>query len=384
MINAQKRKIIDTEFIFLIIYFLFAFLKVIFHTRFDTPWIDRVFFVICMALLAMFILDRRWHVKGWLWKMLVMVVFAISSYTTNRPFLMAYGMLIMCADVTSFRKIVCVSMAGTSIAVMVTVVACLSGFIENRETIIGGNTVGYAMGFNGRTGVPFHLFYVFLGYLYLKKNQLSWLELLFWAGVNYLMQQIFQVRLVYYLEYIVLALYILFVKMDFPILGKRLLCHVTTAAFPVSFSAWVLFNRVYDGHTSWMQKINLWLSGRLWLGNYALTRFELKFFGQYIKTGKVKMDIGEDYFYIDSGFLYSLMAYGLVFTIVVLLMYSVLSRYAFKMNQRVLLIWLVAIICFSLVNNTWVDVGFNPLLMAFSILLSRGTLEEHKDETLHE
>lgn len=373
---ALKRGGRGAEICFLAIYFIFAFLKVIYHTCFDTPWMEDAINAVCLALACLFIIDRRWQEKGWILKVLIAVVFAISGYTTERSFMMAYGMLIMCADAASFRKIVMVSMASTMLAVVVTVGACLGGMIENRETVIGNGAIGYALGFNGRTGVPFHLFYVFLGYLYLRKEKLSWLELLFWAAVNYGIYYVAQVRLVCYLEYIVLILYVLFVKFEWLTFGKGILCGLFTGAFPLVFGGWAIFNRLYDPGNAFLAKLDGWLSNRLTLGYRALTEFDLTIFGQYIKMGKVKRDSWEGYFYIDSGFLYSLVAYGLLLTLVVLIMYSVISHYAVKHNQRVLFVWLCAIIIFALINNTWVDVGFNPLLMAFPILLNRGTLEE--------
>ena len=202
------------------------------------------------------------------------------------------------------------------------------------------------------------------------------MELVFWAGVNYIIYQISRVRLVYYLEYMVIALYIVFVKYEWIPFAKRALYDLHMMVFPVVFVGWIGFNRIYNQSNDWMAKINDILTNRLALGYQALTQYDPTLFGQYIKMGTIKVEGGKYYFYIDSGFLYSFMAYGLVFTIAVLVMYSMISRYAAKENQRVLLVWLWAVLIFSLVNNTWLDVGFNPILMAFPILLSYGSIRD--------
>lgn len=83
------------------------------------------------------------------------------------------------------------------------------------------------------------------------------------------------------------------------------------------------------------------------------------------------------YFYIDSGYIYAILGYGVLFTLVVIFMYSYLIYYATKRNDKNLFIWLIIVLVFTVVNNTWVSLAVNPVLMCFPIVFrSRNSMEE--------
>ena len=73
----------------------------------------------------------------------------------------------------------------------------------------------------------------------------------------------------------------------------------------------------------------------------------------------------DNYFYIDSGYAYSLLGYGIVFTVLIIFMYSVIYYYCCKNNKKKLFIWITAVALFTMINNTWITLEYNPLLFLF-------------------
>ena len=76
--------------------------------------------------------------------------------------------------------------------------------------------------------------------------------------------------------------------------------------------------------------------------------------------------------YIDSGFIYSTIAYGLIFTVILLIIYTWLGIYLYKTNNRILFIWLMIMMVACCVNNFMCDIINNPIILILpSAILSR-------------
>ena len=125
------------------------------------------------------------------------------------------------------------------------------------------------------------------------------------------------------------------------------------------------------------QALNAFSSGRLKLMHTGYLSYPITLFGQRIinNTGVVSfLDSGYlirqrigAYFYIDSGFAYAILGYGLLITIFMLLLYSMLCVHSCRTNNKVLFIWLVSLMLFTISNNVWLSVSYSPLmLMALS------------------
>ena len=108
------------------------------------------------------------------------------------------------------------------------------------------------------------------------------------------------------------------------------------------------------------------LNSRLLMGKTAFEQYHLKLFGQSIQMVGIKSaTFGEGhqvYFYIDSGYVYALIGYGILFTALLLTLYTIVLRNTAKKEQGVLFIWAVTVTLFSISNNAWVSITYNPLL----------------------
>jgi hypothetical protein len=133
----------------------------------------------------------------------------------------------------------------------------------------------------------------------------------------------------------------------------------------------------YDSSKFYWNLVNKIFSSRLKFMNEGYYKYPIKIMGNYIEMqGASAIRQTTNYFYIDSGFAYSLLGYGLMFTVILIFLYSVLFKYSCVVNDKALFVWLFSVLIFTMINNTWVSLNYNPILMfsfkAIASLRQRG------------
>ena len=97
----------------------------------------------------------------------------------------------------------------------------------------------------------------------------------------------------------------------------------------------------------------------------AIEKYGIRLFAtrvqQFGNTAKV-YGSAESAFYIDSGYVYSVIAYGIIFTVLVLVLYTILFRYLYQTNEKILYLWVATMLFSSIMNNFLYDIMNNPVL----------------------
>ena len=75
------------------------------------------------------------------------------------------------------------------------------------------------------------------------------------------------------------------------------------------------------------------------------------------------------YFYIDSGYVYALLVYGIIVFLLLIIAHSFIFRYAVVKEDSMLWIWCTEICIFSLLNNSLINLNMNPLLLLLPIAI---------------
>ncbi len=297
----------------------------------------------------------------------IISLFTLASFISNKPEMMMYAALMCSSELTSFRRICRVGFFTCGIVVVLVFVADLVGIVPTRF-FYRGSARAHTFGFGYYNTVPYVFFFMILEHFYIKSSnhkEASWGWLITIFAINFILYKLSTLRLVYYLVCFVLIAYVLLVKFKFINLRNKLLITGSVMLFPVLFvvSIWMYYS--FTINNDMFVKLNQLLSERLILGNQALNHYSINLFGNRIETIRT----ANEYFYVDSGFLYSILGYGLLFSGMALGIYMYLCKYAAKSNNKVLFIWLFAVALFSVINNTWVSLYINPILLYFPILL---------------
>lgn len=120
---------------------------------------------------------------------------------------------------------------------------------------------------------------------------------------------------------------------------------------------------IYYTKNSFFMTLNKLLNNRLEFNARAFRMYNISIGGQKIITsnGGFDADYVNHYFYVDSGYVYTLISYGIIFFIILIFLYSFLFQKAVRDNEFKLAIWCLVICIFSVINNIMLKIPINPL-----------------------
>ena len=122
----------------------------------------------------------------------------------------------------------------------------------------------------------------------------------------------------------------------------------------------------YDSTNAVYARVNSLLSGRLRLGYQAIADYGVTLFGHPIEWIGFALGTAPDkaYNYVDCSYLQVMLEYGVVFLILIVLLYSLAIRKAIA-KKRYDLCWiLLFILIFSITEPRLADLAFNPFVLA--------------------
>lgn len=366
----MKARLKRSEAIYLTCYSAFIVAAYIFGEIFNKP---RAMWLICpfIAIGAFIatILKNRQTIKGIMLRLAIIVIFGIASVVSRKPQVLVCAAMICGADTTSFRRICRCSVYTCVSIVFIAFVLNTIGLLPDGNWSRFGVQIK-TFGFGYYSIVPYTFLYMVLIYLYMKyekEKRASWIELIIILVLNYILYRFTTLRLTYYLVYLTILLYVLLIKFGWFDLRNKVLNFLTVLIFPLLFALSVWTNYAFTFSNPVFFQANRLLTRRLELGHEALQRYPINFLGHYIETNN--SEIPSEYFYIDSGFLFSLLGYGLLFTGVLLIIYVYMHNYSARVNDKMLFIWLTVVAVFSFTNNTWIAIQYNPIVLMFPIIL---------------
>lgn len=327
-----------------------AFLK--FSTRFKMTWRNLILGLVFMGLVFI----------GWF----------NANYTT---LLFAALFMLLGVDV-SFEKIIKTLQITIVIGLSVVFIGCLLGIIPNNQYYHSTTGVtAYTLGFNYYS-YPQSLITTFLMcYLYNRRNNLKVRNIIIVLFVGYISYRIFSTRLFMIEIIFICTLYWIVFKTKIVSFRHKIWRYISNCSFAVCCIAIYIVSDNYSTGNSTMIILDTFLSGRLRYNYSGLNLYGIGLLPQYVEmTGNVEQTLNgaSRTLYIDSGYMYSLIAYGLLFTILLLVMYTMLFRSAYKTGNKALYIWCLALAFLNISNNFMVSVVTNPLVfLAAKTLLKK-------------
>ena len=370
-----KRKISCTsfqEFLFLLIFGMYSFFYILNISLLRlTIGINAVYkawtLFSAVALLLLYI-SRKKEKKRVFYSVIIMIfLFGIISYTTGNYYLLLIIEFIVCADFTKFKNIVKTAIGSTLTGTAVVFLSCKTGHLYDY---VYHNHHSYGFGYY--TVIAFIFFFSWIGYLYLRKK-ISLVEIVAWSVFNFFFYSWLGVRLVTVLSVYVEIAYFLLVKTSVFSLTHKVIGFISKSGYVLCAAVSLLIIKIYNpSNLIWVMADSL-LSNRLSQTKMAFDFYDVTLFGQhlymqgnsYFSSLNSSSQKLSSYFYVDSGYAYALLAYGLVAFIALLLIYTYLFNYARTCNDTMLWIWVSVIMIFSIINDVWFVVTYNPVILLF-------------------
>ncbi|MGN0334341.1 MAG: hypothetical protein ACI4DV_01585 [Lachnospiraceae bacterium] len=317
----------------------------------------------------MAIIQKQWSQKKNIVWICMLVLVVLVSFVVDKPVLMLYILAVIAADVTDFEKIKKCTVISNVICVFFVLSACASGLIPD-VLYEHGEKIAHCLGYVYYSNLSAIVFFTStMAMSRESRYAVSWLSILFWLVVNWLVYLVTTTRLTFFMFLFELILIILIKKIKlFKFKNNLFWRFAATILFPVVSAGYIGFCTVYDSKVSWMARLNDLLVCRLGQNQRGLRKFGISLIGNKIKMiGNTEIYEGtasaSEYFYIDSGFVYAFLAYGIIVFTLLILAYTVICRYAVIKQNEMLFIWCVVVCIHAVINNVIIRVDINPLLL---------------------
>lgn len=363
--KAEKVYVTDMLFfIAFITYFVITFLdKTMFAAYY--PEVLTEFFSIGTVLL-LFIREcvkDRISLRGYLWLILFAFFCLIIVKDSPRKYDIAWVFLIYGARDIDFRRIAKISVICSAILLTATVICAYAGVILNYYEYWYGRTRHY-LGFKYSLFGPTVLFNIIalLGWLY--KDKIRWTVLVVLGVLDYLFYEQTDSRLCFFLS---LALLVAFAAIKiWPGLPAHLkpLQALMTISYPVCFAVSVGISCSYRPY-GWMKTLNSKLVNRLLYGSNAVKEYGISLFGQRITfQGNALTSSGVKtamlhYSYVDCLYLQVLLRYGIVFSVIVLVLLTMTMIRLYKQHEYYLLLILFLLAVHAMIDDLIFYLCFN-------------------------
>lgn len=325
-----------------------------------------------LILFKMFFLDKQ-DLKEFAVKILTLGFLVLIWRTSSDFMLLTMGVYILGAKDVQFRRIIKLYFIVGTMTLLFIMLCSLTGVIKNLiYHRIFNSVTRQSFGIIYPTDFAAHVLYLLLAYSYLKFEQLSWGSYACYLVIAWLLITFCDARLSAIT--IVIAIPVLW-------LGQKALRGNKVARGLTYFYWWIpailayltiCSYYFYTQSNSLFEKMNYFLSGRLFLGKLAIDKYGFSWFGTHViehgwggsKGFKMTTSNPDNYFYIDSSFLRVAILYGIIALIIIVTIMTIITWRSVHVYRYALASIITLVAISAIVEQRLVDLSFNPFLLA--------------------
>lgn len=291
--------------------------------------------------------------------------------------------LMLAASNVKFDMIVDMLIKFLAISLAVAVVFSILGILPNeyqyRDVPLFGAWKSYYLGFHYySTPAYYGMTLVFL-LLYKRRLNCSLSFYFFLICFSLLVYVICFARLQLFMNLSVLVAYIVIYWWKLIKFEGRFWKYYAMFGFPIMTLVVVLlsFSLFLVNDSSFFEFVNDWTNTRMFLNVKAFLTYDINLWGNLIEIKTRDLTFGESYFYIDSGYVSSLLSYGIVFYVFVMILYGKTFFNIWRCNSKYLYILFVVYSIANISNNFMFNVTTCPItFLFFANMSSQDTLYE--------
>lgn len=331
--------------------------------------------IIVVIVLLLYLTEEKpdWKQIGILFFYDMILIYC--SQKTDCDSLLTYLLLLPGAVKVDFEKLIKTDVWVSTILTVVTIVCSLTGVLDNLTWGLSNGQVRMAFGFIYSTDFAAHIFFLMLGWWYLRQEKANWKDSIFWLVIGAVVFKFSIARnssALIAMTALLMAYCGKIKKTD--VLEKKML-PVAPLICAAAVSGLSVF---YNPDIAWTKQLDSWFSNRLMLVKKAINFYGFQLWGTPIPmTGNgSKTSSSATYFYIDSGYMQIGLLYGVVLLAIVLCLLTWICQKAAEQDQRILL-WIVALACVhGMIEQHLFELEYFPFfLAAFANLKEKGQRE---------
>lgn len=310
-----------------------------------------------------------------LWFMIILgVCCVIVSVMSDNKTALFNTLLIIAAKDADGEDILKASLVARSILLALTVILSQCGVVTDYIFDVSSRS-RHGLGFSWTTYAPVMFFFLVLCYACLRREKVSLFDVLVIEAVNYWMFRKTNTRLVFLMTAVfavivyIMGLYIRnnqcrykTSKVEKMLITVPVLCCVLG----------IVIHAAYTPYNHFLYRLNTLMSTRLVLGHNAIIKYGITLFGQPIRwVGQSRNSTGGLYNFVDCSYLQILLEYGILFLVIVVLLYTMIMYKAVRSKNRYLELSILFICIFCISEARLFTLQYNPfLLLTFSELVS--------------
>lgn len=365
----MKRDILITkeEFLFYVAWMLFILTTILELTMWSqgifgetllkmTKLIRYGSYVICVCSILM----KCFHKNRLLGIVAIFAVLLLSFLGSGNKTMFLYVFLIVAAYGLNGKRVIGVSFVTRALLLLLIVGGSFIGLVENyiftpeiRER--------HGLGFTWTTTSAVLFFFLVMQWIYIRKNKLTYVELLIIEAIQLVLFKLTDSRMVFYLGTIFVFIIALAKLFGFKWKLTQKVKGLFVVAPSVICIVSIAIHAFYDSRHSLWIKLNNFLSNRLALGKNAFETYGISLFGNEVEwVGHSVVATTREYNYVDCSYVQLLLEYGVLFLIMVIVIYTVMMYRAMKRNQFETLWVLLFILGFSITEPRLMNLVFNP------------------------
>lgn len=324
------------------------------------------------------------------WDIALVILSSFVAFFSKNKHLIIVILIIISMKSFDLKRIFKVSLATFSTFYALCVIFSLIGIIPDW-TFTRGNIIRHSLGFIYPTDCfSIYLVIIFLYFVVFPKKY-KILSIFLLEFLNVLLYLYTNGRLSFYLINIVLIIMALLKNKNIYNFSINLLRTKSIKVFSylLPFLLFVGFAFLVFSYNQGMKYAYVFddvLSERIRLTSSAFDKYQITLFGEEIKWNgwggygyRDTNDMGTfEYNFVDSSYPRILLDYGVIFTFIVLIGYSLILNYYIKNNNLIMYLIFVFILLWSVIEPSIISIPKNILVVAFSILLKRDYLFNYK------
>lgn len=330
---------------------------------------EKIVFLFCIGKLALDLPTDRRELLG----LGALVAVWLLCCIGKRDAVMSVFLLVYSARTVNLKRILYLTLAIQLIMMLLTISAACLGLIENELWILEEQQrFRYALGYTYCTYPSHLLFFSTLLYICIRERIRVW-EALGLTAVNYGMYLLTDTRTDLALAGVIIWLACLWCRRRGEVRRNVLSIVCIQCSFALACVGSILAQYFYDGSNALMTRLNLVLNGRLSLGHDAIEAYGVDLLGEYVRwvgQGTLKANPDSIYNYVDNAFLQLTINYGLLFMLLLCVLFCVCFGWAMRSGERALCLALLGATGFAMIDAELCVMAFDSVF----VILSRAFL----------
>lgn len=385
----KKKYIFRTEFLFFIALAIYMIAKTIeISTMFnDISWMPQLMKLlryISYGIIAIKLIYDGFYTEVEIVKiLLIFILLGLISLHINSNVLFCSFFFIIAARNIDMRKLL-LGVFGIQLFLTVMIaIASQIGLVSDWMYSIEGRN-RHSLGYIYPSYIASIFFYMILAYMYIRKEKLQLLETIVIGLLNCIIFVLTDSKTSFILTFLVIVVFftLKYYKKEIKnnLISKLLYSYSVFGIAIISIFACI----IYSDENNFLVKINSFINNRLIMGHNALLEYGVTLFGERIRwigfgglgytTGVLK---GE-YNFVDCSYVKVLLDYGIIFFVVMLSGYALVSYRAIERKDRFLCTCILFMCIYSIIEPRIIEFGFNPFVLSLCVLFRKNTSDTIK------